>query len=94
MIENSTPKPTTYRANVLGGIGLAFVLLWWLPFILPKRTATPLISLLDRIGPFQWLLLLGMVALPVMAAKRGSKWWLSVSGAGVLTLIVVVRAWH
>jgi|SRR6266568_1221947 len=86
--------PRYARANILGSIGLGLVVLWWLPFLLPTRISKPLVTASGSIGPFWWLLLLAMVILPVMAARRGSKWWLSVSVAGVITWVVLISAIH
>ena len=90
--EVATPRHSW--ANILGWIALGCVLFWWLPFVLPKRIARPLLAVFDLIGPFQWLLLLVMVVLPIMAAKRGSKWWLCVGAAGVITFGVLILAIH
>jgi hypothetical protein len=86
--------PRYARASTIGSIGLGLVVLWWPPFLLPKRISKPLVTASGSIGPFWWLLLLGMVVLPIMAAKRGSNWWLSVSVAGVITWVVLISAIH
>jgi len=90
--ETATPRQGSRK--ILGWIGLGCVVLWWLPFVLPKRIAKPLATGFEVIGPFQWILLVAMVVLPVMAAKRGSKWWLSVSAAGVITFVVIFLSMH
>ena len=50
-----------------------------------------LFSVFGRIGPFYWLLPLAMIPLPIVAATRGSKRWLSVTAAGVFTLGAFLR---
>lgn len=48
-------------------------------------------SFFERIGPFYWFVPLAIIVLPVIAAMRGSKWWLSVTVAGVATLGAFLR---
>jgi hypothetical protein len=92
--RDKVATPRYARANILGSIGLGLLVLWWLPFLLPKRISKPVVTASGSIGPFWWLLLLGMVVLPIMAARRGSKWWLSVGVAGVITWVVIISAIH
>ncbi len=42
---------------------------------------------LEAIGPFGWLIVLGMIVLPFFAAKHWSKWWFLAAGAGVATFV-------
>jgi hypothetical protein len=50
-----------------------------------------LLPVFDEIGPFYWLVPLAMILLPVVAAKRASKWWLAVTAAGVITFFAFLR---
>ena len=81
---------TKRQANVAGWIAVACLLFMWLEMLIPNAMKV-LLPLFDRIGPFYWLLPLAMILLPVMAAKRASKWWLSVTAAGVVTLGAFLR---
>jgi hypothetical protein len=57
----------------------------WLEMLVPNAMDL-LFPVFGRIGPFYWLLPLAMILLPLIAAVRGFKWWLSVTVAGVVTL--------
>jgi hypothetical protein len=46
----------------------------WLLMLAPK-SMKGLLPVFDRIGPFFWLVPLATIVLPVIAPKRGSKWW-------------------
>jgi hypothetical protein len=78
------------QANVAGGIAVACLVFMWVEMLIPSAMKV-LLPVFDRIGPFYWLLPLAMILLPIMAAKRGSKWWLSVTAAGVVTFGVFLR---
>jgi hypothetical protein len=45
----------------------------------------------DKIDPLFWFIPLAMILLPIVAAKRGSKWWWVVKVAAVITLFAVLR---
>lgn len=82
------------RANILGGVGtgcLFFTLGWML---LPKSMTRPMLTLLDRIGPFSWLILAAMLVLPIIAARRGSNWWWVVAVAGMGTFVRLLLMIH
>jgi len=66
---------------------LAFM---WGMILLPK-SIKPLLPVFDKIGPFFWLVPLAMILLPIVAAKRGSKWWWAVTVAAIITLFAVLR---
>ena len=78
-------------SNVLGWIGVACIAFIWLILLVPKLIKA-LQPALDAIGPLQWLIVLAMIVLPAIAAKRGSKWWLVVAAAGALTFFDFL--WH
>jgi hypothetical protein len=82
------------RANILGGVGagcLLFTLSWML---LPKSVTRPMLPLLDTMGPLSWLILLAMMILPIIAAKRGSAWWWVVAIAGTGTFARLLPMIH
>jgi hypothetical protein len=62
----------------------------WLEILVPN-TMKVLSPVFERIGPFYWLLPLAMILLPIIAATRGSKWWLTVTAAGIFTLGAFLR---
>jgi len=62
----------------------------WVEMLIPKSMKV-LFPVLDKIGPFSWLVPLAMILLPIVAAKRGSKWWLAVTAAGAVTFVVFLR---
>jgi len=78
------------RINIPGWIAIACLLFMWEMILLPK-SIRPLLPVFDKIGPFFWLIPLAMILLPVVAAKRGSKWWWAVTVAAVITLFAVLR---
>jgi len=43
-------------------------------------------------GPFFWLVPLATIVLPVIAAKRESKWWWAVTAVAIITLFAFLRA--
>lgn len=90
MIRMSTPKMTHRRASIVGLIGMAFLLFMWAEMLFPKSMAV-LLPVLDKIGPFYWLVPLATILLPTVAARRGSKWWLAVTTAAIVTLVVFLR---
>jgi hypothetical protein len=73
------------QANVAGWLAVVCLVFMWLEMLVPN-TMDLLFPVFGRIGPFYWLLPLAMILLPLIAAVRGSKWWLSVTVAGVVTL--------
>jgi hypothetical protein len=81
------------KANILGLIGTT-CLLFTLSWILFPKSMKPLLPLLDKIGPFSWLVLLGMIVLPSMAAKQGSKLWWAATAAGAFTFIALLSRIH
>jgi len=81
------------RVNVLGWLGVVCIVFYWLIILTPKRIVN-FGPALDVIGPFGWLILLGMVVLPIVAAWRGSRWWLAATGAGVITFADVLHRIH
>ncbi len=74
------------QINIPGCIGVACIAFTWLLLLVPKliRALRPV---LDALGPFQWLIVLAMIVLPTVAAKRGSKWWLAVAAVGAITFV-------
>ncbi len=64
---------------------MACIAFGWFIMLAPKRFVKPVLPVLDVIGPFSWLIILAMLVLPILAAKRGSKWWLAVAAAGAIT---------
>ena len=78
------------QADVAGWIAVACLVYMWLEMLLPHAMEV-LFPVFGRIGPFYWLLPLAMILLPIVAATRGSKWWLSVTAAGVFTLGAFLR---
>ncbi len=78
------------RSNALGWIAIACIAFMWLLMLAPKSMKV-LLPVFDKIGPFFWLVPLAMIVLPVIAARRGSKWWLAVTAAGVITLGAALR---
>jgi hypothetical protein len=78
------------RINIPGLIAVACLLFMWEMILLPK-SIKPLLPVFDKIGPFFWLIPLAMILLPIVAAKRGSKWWWAVTVAAVITLFAVLR---
>jgi hypothetical protein len=81
---------TQHRINIPGWISVACLLFVWTAILLPK-SLKPLLPVFDKIGPFSWLVPLGMILLPIVAVKRGSKWWWAVTVAAVITLVVLLR---
>jgi hypothetical protein len=79
-----------HRINIPGWIGVACLLFVWSAILLPK-SVKPLLPVFDKIGPFSWLLPLAMIALPIVAARRGSKWWWAVTAAAIITLFAFLR---
>lgn len=61
-----------HRINIPGWIGVACLLFVWTAILLPKSLRL-LLPVFDKIGPFSWLIPLAMILLPIVAAKRGSK---------------------
>ena len=78
------------QADVAGWIAVACLVFMWLEMLLPHAMEV-LYPVFGRIGPFYWLLPLAMILLPIVAATRGSKRWLSVTAAGVFTLGAFLR---
>ena len=69
------------RIDVAGWLGVACIMFYWLIMLTPKK-AVNFGPALDVIGPFGWLILLGMVVLPIVAAWRSSRWWFAAVAAG------------
>jgi hypothetical protein len=78
------------QANIGGWIGVTCIVFMWQLMLFPN-SVTVIMPVFENIGPFSWLLPLAMILLPIMAAKRGSKWWWLVTTAGVLTLGAALR---
>ena len=76
-----------HYTDVAGWIAVAGLVVMWLEMLIPKE----LFPVFARIGPFYWLLPLTIILFPIIAAIRGSKWWLSVTVAGVVTLGAFLR---
>ena len=76
------------RINFPGWIAVGCMLFMWEMILLPK-SMKPLLPVFDKIGPFFWSVPLAMILLPIVAAKRGSKWWWAVEAIGVITFTVV-----
>jgi hypothetical protein len=62
----------------------------WAEMLFPKSMAA-LLPIFEKIGPFFWLVPLAMILLPILAARKGSKWWLAVSAAAIATFVVFLR---
>ena len=77
-------------ANVLGYMGLACVLVWWIPFLFPMHLVEALFNLESVMVPLSWITVVGMLVWPMVATKRGTKWWLVVSAASAATLLIAV----
>jgi len=82
-------KLLRHRSDVLGWVAFACTAMMWL-FILRPRSMRPLLPVFGWLGPLFWVVPLTMIVLPVIAAKQGSKWWLAVTAAAVITLVVVI----
>ena len=78
------------HTDVAGWIAVACLVVMWLEMLLPKQMHA-LLPVFEKIDPFYWFVPLAMILLPVIAAIRGSKWWLSVTVAGVVTLGAFLR---
>lgn len=78
------------RINIPGWIGVACLLFMWSAILIPK-SMKGLLPVFDKIGPFSWLVPLATILLPMVAAKRGSKWWLAVTAAAIITFVVFLR---
>ena len=83
--------PAHRRINIPGWIAVACLLFVWSVILLPKSMMKPLLPVFGKIGPFFWLIPLAMILLPMAAAKRGSKWWLAVTAAAIITFGVFLR---
>ena len=75
-----------HRINILGWLGVGCIAFYWLIMLTPRRIVN-FGPALDAIGPLGWLILLGMVLMPFVAAWRGSRWWFAVVAAGVITFV-------
>jgi len=62
----------------------------WLLMLAPKSMKS-LLPIFDKIGPFFWLVPLATIVFPVIAAKRGSKWWWAVTATALITFVVFLR---
>jgi hypothetical protein len=78
------------RINVPGWIGIACLVFLWTEVLAPKSMKA-LLPVFDKIGPFSWLLPLAMILLPIIAAKRGSKWSWAVTAAAIISFVVFLR---
>ena len=78
------------RSDVLGWIGIACIAFIWLLMLAPNSMRS-LIPAFNVLGAFSWLVPLAMIAMPVIAASRGSKWWLAVTAAAIITLGAFLR---
>ena len=86
-------RPHPRRITLLGWLGVGCIAFYWLIMLTPTK-AVNFGPALDVIGPFGWLILLGMVVLPIVAVWRGSRWWLAGAAAGVITCVDVLRRIH
>ena len=75
--------------NIPGWIGAVCIAFMWLLMLAPKSMRV-LLPVFDKLGPLSWVYL-AMIVLPLIAAKRGSRWWLAVTAAGVMTLVAALR---
>ena len=78
------------RSDALGWIGIACIAFIWLLMLAPNSMRS-LIPAFNVLGAFSWLVPLAMIAMPVIAASRGSKWWLAVTAAAIITLGAFLR---
>jgi hypothetical protein len=81
--------PHHRRISIPGMIGVICIAFIWLARLLP-RSSTALKPVLNGLGPLQALVVLARVVMPVIAAIRGSKWWLVVAAAGATTMIALL----
>jgi len=86
-------SPQHRGISIPGWIGIACITFYWLIILVPRRVVN-FNPVLDVIGPFGWLILLGMIVLPIIAARRRSKWWFAAAGAGAITFADFVRHIH
>jgi hypothetical protein len=76
-----------HRLNmILGLLGAALLTLFFLADLAPKRWD----ALLYPYGLFVWFgILLAAIALPIIAAIRGSKWWFLLASVSAITAVRV-----
>src|SRR5208282_402493 len=86
-------SPQHRGISIPGWIGVACIAFYWLIMLVPRRVVN-LGPVLDVIGPFGWIILLGMIVLPIVAARRRSKWWFAVAAAGAITVVDLFRHMH
>jgi hypothetical protein len=73
---------STRTSMVLGILGAALLLIFWVSSFLPSQAD----GLLRPYGLFTWFAVLtAAVLLPTIAAIRSSKWWFLVVGASLAT---------
>lgn len=70
--------------DITGWLGVFFLGAFWLALVAPQRVD----ALLRPYGLFVWFgVLIAAVALPTIAAMRGSRWWLVATGLSVITAV-------
>ena len=75
--------------NVYGWVSVALIAFLWSLLLYPDWVG-PFGPLLDKIGPFFWMIPIAMIVFASRAAKRGPKRWYVVFGISVATLIAFV----
>ena len=94
LIKWAAMDSTEHRGvSISGWIGVACIAFYWLVILVPKRVVN-LGPVLDIFGPFGWLLLFGMIALPIIAARRRSKWWFAAAVTGAIIFVDFLRHIH
>jgi O-antigen/teichoic acid export membrane protein len=86
-------SPEHRGISIPGLLGVVCIAFYWMILLVPRRVLR-LDPVLEVIGPFGWLMVLGMILLPIVAAKRGSKWWFAVAAVGAITLADLLRHIH
>ena len=84
-------RTSTHQSQIFGSIGAACIAFVWLVLRFPA-SIEHFGRVLDVLGPLQWIVVLAMIVLPALAARRGSKWWLAIAAVGVITFCVCVVA--
>jgi len=73
-------------STILGLLGAAFLILFWLGGLAPERSD----ALLRPYGLFVWSgVLLAATVLPTVAAIRGPKWWFLLAAVSAITTVRV-----
>jgi hypothetical protein len=75
-----------WRGTILGWLGVLCLVVFWVVRVGPE-IADDLFGV-SSAGKFIVLgIFLAAAVLPIIAAAKGSKWWLVVAAAGIITLV-------